>query len=129
MTRVLANGTFDFIHPGHIHYLEAASEHGDELYVVIACDSRASEERDLVLDEEERRKVVDALTCVDKAILGSEESIFDTVEQVDPDIIALGYDQPFNKERLQEKLEQRDLHAEIVRIGRHGDYSSSDLKS
>ncbi|MFB6270389.1 MAG: adenylyltransferase/cytidyltransferase family protein, partial [Halobacterium sp.] len=33
MRRVVAQGTFDIIHPGHIHYLEDAASMGDELHV------------------------------------------------------------------------------------------------
>ena len=28
-TRVVAQGTFDLLHPGHLHYLREAGDHGD----------------------------------------------------------------------------------------------------
>lgn len=129
MTRVLANGTFDFIHPGHIHYLRQSKELGDELFVVIARDSRAEEKKsDLRMDEQDRRAVVDALEMVDQALLGSEDSIFETVERLQPDIITLGYDQGFEKEGLRDALEERGHDCDIVRIGQRGDHASSKLK-
>ncbi|MDY6778305.1 MAG: adenylyltransferase/cytidyltransferase family protein [Candidatus Nanohaloarchaea archaeon] len=134
---VLANGTFDILHPGHIHYLRESAAHGDRLVVVIARDSRASAKKDsrakerkeqLCMGEEARKTVVDALEIVDEAILGSEESIFDTVASVEPDIITLGYDQDFDEDRLGRELRSRGFTADVVRIGKGGDFSSSDMK-
>ncbi len=39
MVRVLATGTFDILHPGHLLYLPEAKALGDELYVIAAHDS------------------------------------------------------------------------------------------
>jgi FAD synthetase len=39
MVRILATGTFDILHPGHLRYLSEAKELGDELYVIVARDS------------------------------------------------------------------------------------------
>ncbi len=39
MVRVLATGTFDILHPGHLRYLSEAKALGDELYVIVARDS------------------------------------------------------------------------------------------
>lgn len=127
---VLANGTFDIIHPGHIHYLERSAELGDELIVVIARDSRAGQEKNLLMHEDDRRKVVEALKPVDMAVLGSEQSIFDTVERIQPDIITLGYDQDFSKQQLQNALQEHGFNdIQITRISQGGNYSSSDLKN
>ncbi|MFB6265571.1 MAG: adenylyltransferase/cytidyltransferase family protein [Candidatus Nanohaloarchaea archaeon] len=104
MTRVMAQGTFDLIHPGHLHYLRESRKLGDELYVVIARDSRVRGEKELVMPEEARREVVDALEMVDEAMLGSEDSIFDSVERIQPDIITLGYDQDHDVEELERRL-------------------------
>jgi len=129
MTHVLANGTFDFLHPGHIHYLQESADHGDRLTVVIACDSRASEKKDLRLDEGARRTVVGALQMVDEAVVGSERNILDTVDEVEPDIITLGHDQSFDEDELEDQLAAAG-HPDIriVRISREGTFSSSDLK-
>ena len=39
---VLVGGVFDVIHPGHIHTLKAAKQHGDVLVVVVARTSTAA---------------------------------------------------------------------------------------
>lgn len=118
MTRVMAQGTFDILHPGHLHYLRESRKLGDELYVVIGRDPRVSEHKDLFMHEEDRRRVVEGLAVVDEAILGSESSIFDTVAQVAPDIITLGYDQDFEVSDLETSLtEHGHPDTDVVRIG------------
>jgi FAD synthetase len=118
MVRVMAQGTFDILHPGHLHYLRESRALGDELYVVIGRDSRMSERKDLFMHEDARRQVVDALAVVDEAILGSEGPIFDTVARVNPDIITLGHDQTFDIADLEATLAEHG-HADVrvVRIG------------
>lgn len=125
MTRVMAQGRFDLIHPGHIHYLQESKALGDELYVVIARDARLDDEP--VMGEEARRLVVEALKPVDKALLGSEEDIFVSVERVDPAVITLGHDQPYDAGTLRERLDDHGFQGiEVVRIDAYdGPVSSS----
>lgn len=129
MKRVMAQGTFDVLHPGHIHYLEKSAELGDELVVVVARDSRAADRKDLAFDEEERREILEALEAVDEAILGSEGDIYSTVEEVDPDVITLGYDQSHDEEEVKRMAEDAAGHeVEVERISGREGYSSSELK-
>lgn len=134
MVRVMAQGTFDIIHPGHLHYLRESAALGDELVVIIARDDRVGDRKDLLMDEESRRQVVDALDVVDSAALGSDESIFDSVERFQPDVITLGYDQQFDIDQLEADLDGAGFpDIEVVRIGPYegaGDVrSSSDVKA
>ena len=119
--RVMAGGTFDILHLGHLHYLQEAREMGDELVVVVACDKTVREHKhEPLMDEEVRREMVGALKPVDKAIVGSEDDKFDTVEEVDPDIIALGYDQRHAEEELKEDLMAREMDdIEVKRMSHH----------
>lgn len=127
--RVMAQGTFDILHPGHIHYLEESADLGEELFVVVARDSRASARRNLVFDEDDRMDVLQALEAVDNAVLGSEGDIYATVEKIDPDIITLGYDQEHSEEEVREMAEEATGHeVKVERISGLKDYSSSDLK-
>lgn len=129
MKRVLANGTFDLIHPGHIHYLEESARYGEELYVVIARDTRAQEKKEhLLFDEDQRKQLVEALDPVDKAVLGSKGSIFDTVEEYDPDVITLGHDQEFDRDELITQLRNHGSDADVVRIEEGPAFSSHHLK-
>ncbi|MFB6359893.1 MAG: adenylyltransferase/cytidyltransferase family protein [Halobacteriales archaeon] len=133
MARVMAQGTFDILHPGHVHYLQGSAAHGDELVVVIARDARVRGRKNLFMDEESRRRVVAALECVDQAVLGSEEDLFDSVDALGPDVITLGHDQSFDPESLEADLAAAGFpNVEVVRIGPgpvDGVTSSSDVKA
>lgn len=129
MNTVMAQGVFDILHPGHLHYFQESRKKGDKLVVVIARDSRVKEKKDLYFNEEERMKMVEALKPVDKAILGSEGDIYTTVKEIDPDIITLGYDQKHDKEEVKEMAEKATGHeVEVKKISALEDYSSSKIK-
>ncbi|MFB6209557.1 MAG: adenylyltransferase/cytidyltransferase family protein [Candidatus Nanohaloarchaea archaeon] len=129
MKKVMAQGSFDILHPGHVHYLRESKKLGEELVVVIARDSRVSGMKDLVFSEQERREMVEALGMVDKAILGSEEDIYSTVEKVDPEVITLGYDQDHREEKVKEMAERATGHdVGVERIDELEGYSSSRIR-
>jgi FAD synthetase len=116
LTRVVATGTFDLLHPGHVLYLERSRALGDELVVIVARDVNVRHKPKPILPEAQRQRMVQSLKPVDKAILGEELDIFKTIEQLKPDIITLGYDQHFDPGRLESELFRRGLHPRIVRI-------------
>lgn len=118
--RVLASGVFDLMHPGHLHFLGQASELADELVVVIARDSTVQRtKRHPIVNERARRELVGALSMVDAAVLGYESSdITRIIKELQPDIIALGYDQDIDEEELDRKLKEDGLDIDMVRLGR-----------
>ncbi len=124
MTRVLANGTFDIIHPGHIRYIEHAKALGDELIVIIANNA----EKKTVMDADVRRLIIEALASVDRAILGHEKDKLKIVEDMKPDIIALGYDQNINEENLKKQLSDRGLYPKIIRLS-HYSYDTEETRN
>ena len=116
MVKVLATGTFDILHPGHILFLSKARELGDELYVIVARESMVKHKPKPVIPEEQRLKMVNALKVVDNAVLGSEKNMFEPVMEIRPDIIALGYDQTFDILKLENELRELKINAKVVRI-------------
>jgi FAD synthetase len=116
LTRVLATGTFDLLHPGHLLYLERSKELGDELVVIVARDVNVKHKPKPIVPEEQRLKMVRALRIVDLAILGDEEDIFLPIEQLNPDIITLGFDQHFDPAKLGEEMVRRNLHPKVIRV-------------
>ncbi|SFM22060.1 FMN adenylyltransferase [Methanolobus profundi] len=116
MVRVLATGTFDLLHPGHILYLSEARRLGDELYVIVARESMIRHKPKPIISDEQRVEMVSALKVVDVALSGSESDIFDPIRQIRPDIIALGHDQGFDVEQLQKELHERGLDCKVVRV-------------
>lgn len=116
MTRVLATGTFDILHPGHLLYLEKSKELGDELVVIVARDINVKHKPKPIVKEDQRLRMVQALRVVDMAILGNEKDIFQPIEELKPDIITLGFDQHFNPVALEAELARRDLHSKVARV-------------
>ena len=116
---VLVGGVFDLIHPGHIHTLKAAKAQGDVLIVVIARISTASmikKDRKIYHDEKQRVELVSSLRLVDLAVLGQQGTLYDTVEHIKPDIIALGYDQAHSEKDIAENCQKRNLAVRVVRL-------------
>ncbi|GAB3030889.1 FAD synthase [Natronobiforma cellulositropha] len=127
---VVAQGTFDILHPGHIHYLEAAAAMGEELVVIVARKSNVDHKEAPICAAEQRRDVVAALEVVDRAILGDEEDIFAPIEALRPDVIALGHDQYHDPAAIEAELEARGLECEVCRAsGRDPQYTDELLST
>lgn len=118
--KVMATGTFDLLHPGHGVYLEKAKELGGEdavLAVVIAKDSTVIKNKRIpVIDENQRLEMIKYLKPVDEAYLGYEGDMFKIVEEIKPDIIAIGADQGHSVIKLQEQLDKRGIKATAKRV-------------
>ena len=128
---VLAGGVFDIIHPGHIHTLNAAKALGDVLVVAIATDKTAEKmkKRPPLHDQELRRELVSCLTMVDSAIVGHEDDIFETVKEIKPDVIVLGYDQAHQEKFIDDGCKRINHDVEIVRLQSPvPDLSSSEIE-
>lgn len=116
---VFVGGVFDLIHPGHIHTLKAAKEVGDVLVVVIARTATAlkiKKDRKIYHDENLRKELVESLNFVDLALIGREGTLYDTVEFVRPDVIALGYDQAHSEKDVAENCKRRNLNVQVTRL-------------
>ena len=120
MTRVMAVGIFDLLHAGHLHYVEQAKSLGEELFVVIAHDETVRKQKhEPVTGQDLRRRMVDGLKPVDKAIIGNPPGvpIFEILKQIDPDLIALGYDQKHSIDAIRKGLDQHGFeHVEVTRV-------------
>jgi len=120
MVRVLATGTFEILHPGHLLYLEEAKKLGDELFVIVARDVNVKKrKRTPIIREEQRLKMISALKVVDKAMLGSEKDMYEPLYSIKPDVIAIGYDQDFDVVMLERELRKRGFKSKVVRIKRY----------
>lgn len=132
--RIMASGVFDLLHPGHIYFLEMAKALGDELVVVVARDEVVRRTKgEPLFNEQNRRQMVASLACVDHALIPDEiaaHRYYKTVLEIDPDIIALGYDQSFVEDALERELSKYGWYGAIVRVARSPFtlVSSSQLK-
>lgn len=134
---VLASGTFDLLHLGHVKYLEQAKKaggHNSELVVIVARDNTVEKRRNkkTVIPENQRRALVGSLEVVDEAILGYEDfDIKRVIEKIKPDVIALGYDQGAMEQKVREYIQKREPKIKIVKVDKFEEKhlnSSSKIK-
>jgi FAD synthetase len=134
---VLASGVFDLLHLGHVKFLEGAKKAGGKnakLVVIVARDSTVEKTkgRKPIMSEDQRRTLVESLKVVDEAVLGYENfDIGEVIENVKPDVIALGYDQEEMEKEVRNYVDTHKLNIKIVRIGKFEEYtldSSSKIK-
>ena len=82
---VAVSGYFNPIHVGHVRLLEAASQLGDKLVVIVNNDRQQMLKKGkIIMNEAERLEVVEAIRFVDEAVLAIDDdpSIVRTLEQV-----------------------------------------------
>jgi len=131
--RVLAVGTFDILHPGHVLYLREARKlagKNGELWVIVASDSPARgkpKKSRPILPAEFRAAIVRELKTVDRVVVGSPRDIFELLPRIRPDILALGANQPYDEKKLSRKLGALGLKTRVVRIRKfyRGKFGSS----
>ena len=134
MKVVMAFGTFDFIHLGHVDFFNQAKAFGDKLIVVIARDSNVAKIKGNppFFSQEERLELVNALKPVDLAILGDGSNFFTAVQKYKPSVVVLGYDQKVLFEKyIRKKLDELGLaKTKIVRLKpyKHSKHKSSNVK-
>jgi len=117
MVKVMATGTFDLLHLGHIYYLKAAKKLGDNLAVVVATDSTVRKlKHEPVNTQEIRLNLLKELKIVNEAYLGHEDDMYEIVGEIKPDIIALGFDQIHDEKQIKSELKKRNIKAKVVRL-------------
>lgn len=92
---VFTNGCFDLLHPGHIRYLEAARQLGDRLLVAVNSDTsvkRLKGPSRPILAESERCEVIAGLGCVDLVTVFDEDTPFEIIAEILPDVLVKGGD-------------------------------------
>jgi FAD synthetase len=115
MVRVVAQGTFDILHPGHVHYLRDAASMGEELHVIVARSENVTHKPSPIISGPQRVEMVEALKPVDHARLGHPDDIFVPIEEIEPSVIALGHDQHHDVAGIEAALAERGIDCEVVR--------------
>jgi rfaE bifunctional protein nucleotidyltransferase chain/domain len=99
---VFTNGVFDLLHPGHVTLLETARALGDALIVGLNTDAsvrRLGKGSDRPVNgEEARARVIAALAAVDVVTLFDEDTPYDLIVTLEPDVLVKGADYP--RERI-----------------------------
>jgi len=126
---VLASGVFDLLHPGHVKFLEEAKKAGGkgaQLVVVIARDKTVEKTKGKkpIMPENQRCLLVESLKVVDRAVLGYQEfDLGKVIDDIKPDVIALGYDQEKMVRQVLDYVKSNGLNVKVVRIGKFGENS------
>ena len=120
MKRIMAVGVFDLLHAGHLHYLEQAKALGDHLTVVVAHDDTVRKRKhEPVTGQDLRQRMVAGMKPVDDVVIGNppDVPIFDILPVINPDVIALGYDQEHAEDNIRTSLAERGYGSiEVVRV-------------
>lgn len=98
---VFTNGVFDLLHRGHVTYLDEAAQLGETLIVGVNSDASARRlnkgpERPLNA-EQDRAALLAALACVDAVVIFDEDTPYQLIDALRPDIIVKGGDYDMDK--------------------------------
>lgn len=92
---VFTNGCFDILHLGHVDYLSKAADLGDILIVGVNSDASVSGLKGKhrpITDEQSRSTLIAALNFVSAVVVFGEETPYDLIKFVQPDILVKGSD-------------------------------------
>lgn len=98
---VFTNGVFDILHTGHVDYLSKARDLGH--FLVLGLNTDASVKRlnkgpeRPINNEKARATVLGALECVDAIVLFDEETPYDLIKAIQPDVLVKGSDYEIEK--------------------------------
>ncbi|HMK49865.1 MAG TPA: D-glycero-beta-D-manno-heptose 1-phosphate adenylyltransferase [Thermodesulfovibrionales bacterium] len=91
---VFTNGCFDIIHVGHVRYLLDAKNLGDVLIIGLNSDKSVSALKPgrPVNPQEHRAEILTSLAMVDYVVLFDEDTPYDLIKLVRPDVLVKGGD-------------------------------------
>jgi rfaE bifunctional protein nucleotidyltransferase chain/domain len=91
---VFTNGCFDIIHAGHVRYLKEAKALGDVLIVGLNSDKSVTAIKPgrPVNPQDQRAEVLSSLEMVDYVTLFDEETPYELIKILRPDILVKGGD-------------------------------------
>lgn len=92
---VFTNGCFDILHKGHITYLNEAKNLGDVLIIGVNSDASVKKLKGddrPVTNEQDRMFALDNLKAVDYVILFTEDTPFNLIKEIQPDVLVKGGD-------------------------------------
>lgn len=119
-TKIMAFGTFDGLHKGHLNFLKQAKKLAKNpfLIVSIARDKNVLKikgERPY-FDEKKRMRLLEKCDIVDKVVISGLLNHIPHIVKERPDIIALGYDQKEYIKNLKKDLREKGIDVKIVRL-------------
>jgi len=118
MKTVLLFGTFDILHVGHLNVFKQAHKLGDRVVVIVGRDVNIKKIKGQapVNSEKDRLELLKHIDLIDEAVLGAKDKVYELIKKINPDVIALGYDQQAYVDKLPAKLAEFKLKPKIVRL-------------
>lgn len=95
---VFTNGCFDILHIGHLRYMEEASKLGDILVIGLNSDKsvrRLKGPDRPINNQNDRAELLSALEFVDYVIIFEEDTPYELIKKIQPDILVKGGDYNF----------------------------------
>ena len=92
---IFTNGCFDLIHLGHLEILARSADLGDKLIVGINSDmsiKKIKGDSRPIIEEDSRAKQLAAIEFIDAVILFNEDTPFDLINILKPDVLTKGGD-------------------------------------
>lgn len=91
---VFTNGCFDILHAGHIRYLSETKKLGDILVLGLNADASVSKIKPgrPIVPETQRAEVLAALLMIDYIVLFHEDTPYELIKEVGPDVLVKGAD-------------------------------------
>ena len=131
MKTILVGGCFDFIHFGHIKFLEEAKKYGDRLVVMLESDETIKKlkgEGRPFHTQEQRKTMLEALRMIDEVIMlppnMTDKDYVEMIRKINPTSIALTEGDPI----LEKKMKQTEsIGARAVVIPKIPTHSTSTL--
>ncbi len=127
-TVALANGLFDILHVGHLHYLEGARAQADVLVVAVNSDRSARELKGPsrpVVPERERAEVLAGFACVDFVTIFDGPTVEPLLRALRPDVHCKGTD--YTRETVPEAGVARELGIRVSIVGDRKSHSTRDI--
>ena len=127
-TVVFTNGCFDILHAGHVAYLEKAKSFGDVLVVGLNSDASVRQIKgDLrpVICQEQRARVVAALSCVDHVVLFDAPDPGNLIRNIVPHVLVKGAD--WTEDKIIGAEFVKDCGGRVARVAFEEDISTSKI--
>lgn len=125
---VFTNGCFDIVHKGHIEYLAQAATLGTKLVVGLNTDTsvkRLKGEKRPINNQEARAILLSALIFIDKIVLFDEDTPYELIKYIQPDILVKGKD--YKPEQIVGYDIVKNKGGEIITIDLTAGYSTTSI--
>ncbi len=123
-------GVYDMFHVGHLNLLNNAKKYCDILIVGVNADKLVQEYKNKtpVINENDRRCIVENIKCVDKCIIVDTLDKVKIQKKIGFDAIFIGDDWKGNSRWAQTEIDMKNLGATVVYLPHTAGISSTELR-